>query len=156
LIDRRIAVGGFVSQFLKIRVGQADTVLPQNLTDTSFSNLRLGYPLYRISTRPHERSDDPKRYLALDAVRGIAAVVVLVYHSLSTPPAWSDVVVHGVYRTQLTAVFGRAPLNLLWDGRAAVNVFFALSGFVLALMFLRDDPPGYLASRESAAFTFLT
>jgi peptidoglycan/LPS O-acetylase OafA/YrhL len=79
----------------------------------------------------------------LDAVRGIAALVVLIYHCLLTLPIWSDVVLHGTYRTKLAAVLGRPPLSLPWDGSAAVDVFFALSGFVLALMFLRPDPPSY-------------
>ena len=91
-------------------------------------------------------SDSQPRYLVLDAVRGVSAFVVLIYHCMLTLPVWSDVVVHGVYRTRLAAVLGTPPLSLLWDGRGAVDVFFALSGFVLALMYTSPRPsPGYAA-----------
>ncbi len=85
------------------------------------------------------------RYRSLDALRGIAAIVVVVHHSLMTLPVWSDVVLHGVRRSTLTLILGTPPLSVLWAGDAAVKVFFALSGFVLALMFLRPDPPSYAA-----------
>jgi peptidoglycan/LPS O-acetylase OafA/YrhL len=85
------------------------------------------------------------RYESLDAVRGIAAFIVVIYHCLLTLPVWSDVALHQVYRTKLAAVGASLPFSLLWDGPAAVYVFFALSGFVLGLMFVRPDPPGYPA-----------
>ncbi|HEV2201988.1 MAG TPA: acyltransferase [Bryobacteraceae bacterium] len=85
------------------------------------------------------------RYQSLDALRGIAAMVVVVQHSMMTLPAWSDVVLHGVHRSIFAVILGSPPLDVLWAGDAAVKVFFALSGFVLALMFLRPDPPSYMA-----------
>ena len=83
------------------------------------------------------------RYRSLDALRGIAALVVVFHHSMMTLPMWSDVVRHGVHNSALTLILGTPPLDVLWAGDAAVKVFFALSGFVLALMFLRPDPPSY-------------
>jgi peptidoglycan/LPS O-acetylase OafA/YrhL len=85
------------------------------------------------------------RYRSLDALRGIAALVVVFHHSMMTLPMWSDVVRHGVHNSSLTLILGTPPLDVLWAGDAAVKVFFALSGFVLALMFLRRDPPSYAA-----------
>jgi len=75
----------------------------------------------------------------------VAALVVVFHHSMMTLPMWSDVVRHGVHNSTLTLVLGTPPLDVLWAGDAAVKVFFALSGFVLALMFLRPDPPSYAA-----------
>jgi peptidoglycan/LPS O-acetylase OafA/YrhL len=83
------------------------------------------------------------RYRSLDALRGIAAFVVVIHHCLVSLPVWSDVMLHGVHNSIITVIFGYPPLDLLWAGDAAVKVFFALSGFVLALMFLRPDPPSY-------------
>jgi peptidoglycan/LPS O-acetylase OafA/YrhL len=68
-----------------------------------------------------------RRLEALDGLRGIAAAVVVVFHYLcmfhhhlipkmSPDPFW----------------LSQTPVGLLWDGRFAVSVFFALSGFVLA------------------------
>jgi peptidoglycan/LPS O-acetylase OafA/YrhL len=85
------------------------------------------------------------RYRSLDALRGIAALVVVFHHSMMTLPVWSDVVMHGVHNSKLALILGSPPLDVLWAGDAAVKVFFALSGFVLALMFLRPDPPSYAA-----------
>ena len=56
---------------------------------------------------------------------------------------WSDANLHGVHRNALTAIFGYPPLSILWAGDAAVKVFFVLSGFVLALIFLRPQAPSY-------------
>lgn len=83
------------------------------------------------------------RYKSLDALRGIAAMVVVLSHCLVTLPVWSDVLLHGIRTSVLTTLFGSPPLYLLWAGNAAVRVFFVLSGFVLALMFLRPEPPTY-------------
>jgi len=58
---------------------------------------------------------------------------------------WSDVMLHGIHNSKLTLILGTPPLDVLWAGDASVKVFFALSGFVLALMFLRPDPPSYAA-----------
>jgi peptidoglycan/LPS O-acetylase OafA/YrhL len=84
------------------------------------------------------------RYRSLDALRGVVALVVVIQHSMITLPAWSDVMLHGVHNSALTLILGTPPLDLLWAGDA-VKVFFALSGFVMALMFLRPDPPSYAA-----------
>jgi peptidoglycan/LPS O-acetylase OafA/YrhL len=85
------------------------------------------------------------RYRSFDALRGIAAGIVVIHHCLMTLPQFSDVVLHGIHRTTMAEILGYPPLSLLWAGDAAVKVFFALSGFVLALMFLRPDPPSYAA-----------
>jgi peptidoglycan/LPS O-acetylase OafA/YrhL len=77
----------------------------------------------------------PQRIRGLDGLRGIAALVVLVHHTLlltqlfvrpyvdPSPGTFGDVYWWLTY----------TPLHLLWDGSTAVFVFFVLSGFVLAL-----------------------
>jgi peptidoglycan/LPS O-acetylase OafA/YrhL len=98
-----------------------------------------------VETLIVHRAENRPRYRSLDALRGIAAFVVVIHHCLVTLPAWSDALLHGVHRTVATAILGYPPLSLFWAGDAAVKLFFALSGFVLALMFLRPNPPSYTA-----------
>jgi peptidoglycan/LPS O-acetylase OafA/YrhL len=81
--------------------------------------------------------DQSRRLSSLDGLRGIAALVVLVHHSLLLIPAFL-----APYRMPVPSAYGDAawwltytPVHLLWDGGVAVTVFFVLSGFVLCLPF---------------------
>lgn len=70
------------------------------------------------------------RYHQLDALRGIAALAVVVGHLSKMPAAdWLN----------------RSPLKLIGGGHAAVILFFVLSGFVLNLQFETQSRPSYLA-----------
>ncbi len=90
------------------------------------------------------------RLECFDAVRGLAALAVVVGHLILTfwpavafrtgpgwelVPAWLQLLV-------------RFPGKFLWDGHAAVSIFFVLSGFVLSVAFLRT---GSRTSLSSAA-----
>ena len=85
------------------------------------------------------------RYGYLDAVRGIAASVVVLHHCLLCFPRWSGAVQHGIMPSGLGILIVYPPLNLIWSGQSAVYVFFALSGFVLALMFMQHTAMSYAA-----------
>jgi peptidoglycan/LPS O-acetylase OafA/YrhL len=78
------------------------------------------------------------RVTQLDGLRGIAALVVVACHVLSTFPGigsvFSDRSV-GLSSAATWAIF--SPLHVLWNGTPAVHVFFVLSGFVLVLPFSR-------------------
>ena len=74
------------------------------------------------------------RLVALDAVRGIAALCVVIAHITATNAA---VAAKGSPTTWPRLVTVLTPVHLLWDGPIAVTVFFVLSGFVLTLPFLR-------------------
>lgn len=80
-----------------------------------------------------------ERLRSLDGLRGIAALVVLVHHSLLVVPTMAV----GYFGARppggtLSWWMTYTPLHLLWEGTEAVYVFFVLSGVVLALPFLRD------------------
>lgn len=78
------------------------------------------------------------RIRSLDSLRGLAALVVVLYHF--------SLVVPGVY-PRIEAIW---PLRVLVAGQTAVLVFFVLSGFVLYLSLLRhdrDDYPTFAARR---------
>lgn len=75
------------------------------------------------------------RIVGLDGLRGVAALVVVILHSLLLSSAFVQ-----PYVDPRPTSFGDVmwwltytPLHLPWEGSAAVFVFFVLSGFVLCL-----------------------
>jgi peptidoglycan/LPS O-acetylase OafA/YrhL len=98
---------------------------------------------------PEEKRSDEKRsstrLRSLDGVRGIAAIVVVVYHvSLIAKPFAKDGTAAAVWDGVT-----ESPLKLLFAGTEAVLVFFVLSGLVVALPLLRGSVswPAFFASR---------
>ncbi|WP_261167138.1 acyltransferase [Microbacterium sp. Marseille-Q6965] len=86
-----------------------------------------------------------RRLRALDGVRGVAALVVVLYHaSLIAKPFADDGTARLVWETAT-----ETPLKLGFAGTEAVQVFFVLSGLVVTLPALRDgfSWPGYAVSR---------
>ena len=68
------------------------------------------------------------RIAALDGLRGVAAVIVVVFHYLSMlHPSFVENFAEGTLHW-----LARTPVTLLWNGNFAVLVFFVLSGFVMA------------------------
>ncbi len=86
------------------------------------------------------RPETGGRFAALDSLRGLAALVVVVNHCLNLFPVIGGP--SGAVDPVLAGLL-RSPLSLLWDGRGAVAVFFVLSGFVLALPWVRGSGPRY-------------
>ena len=100
---------------------------------------------------PHadDRRPDAGRIAALDSLRGIAALSVVIYHCLLVYPE-AFAVLGGQGRNFLRGgglevlLLTATPPSLLWSGREAVLLFFVLSGFVLVLPFLSPHPPAAL------------
>lgn len=92
------------------------------------------------------RSAQPRsqRLVELDGVRGLAAVIVLIHHSLLTVPALGEVGARpGVIPTSTAArLLTTTPLHLLWMGHEAVLIFFVLSGVALVYPIARRDARG--------------
>lgn len=76
-----------------------------------------------------------RKLVELEALRGIAAIIVLVHHfMLAFTPR-----LHGLLYTQQPHSLSGTPAFALVNGSAAVVLFFVLSGFVLALGVLRSE-----------------
>lgn len=79
------------------------------------------------------------RLAALDGLRGIAAVIVVLSHALLIT-TYADryvAVLHGEGTDPIAKVIANTPLRFLVMGNEAVVIFFVLSGFVLTLPMLR-------------------
>ena len=83
--------------------------------------------------------------MALDALRGVAAIVVLVHHVAMTAPSISAAYSSGGNVPLFSAAWWvtLSPLKILFAGPEFVLVFFVLSGFVLVLTPLRRLPGSY-------------
>jgi peptidoglycan/LPS O-acetylase OafA/YrhL len=89
------------------------------------------------------------RLRQLDALRGIAALFVVFNHYAQVVP---EGVRHAIDHTGIVSLGALAspwfwlrytPLRLIVDGQAAVDLFFVLSGFVLALPLTADRQPEF-------------
>jgi peptidoglycan/LPS O-acetylase OafA/YrhL len=87
-----------------------------------------------------------RRIVALDGLRGVAAIMVLLHHSLLMLPAFADYEWYSTLPAHMS--FGkflllRTPLRLVWAGQERAIMFFVLSGFVLSLPWLAGKPQSY-------------
>jgi peptidoglycan/LPS O-acetylase OafA/YrhL len=87
-----------------------------------------------------------RRIVALDGLRGVAAIMVLLHHSLLMLPVFANYEWYSTMPDHMS--FGkflllRTPLRLVWAGQERAIMFFVLSGFVLCLPWLAGKPQSY-------------
>jgi len=79
------------------------------------------------------------RYRSLDALRGIAALVVVIDHSMMTLPMWSDVVLHGVHNSTLTTILGLTAGERAERDQLAGMAFRSITDGGLSWALVRDS-----------------
>jgi peptidoglycan/LPS O-acetylase OafA/YrhL len=94
--------------------------------------------------QPVVMTSPKRRFQEIDALRGIAAATVVLWHSLLIFPSVGGAETRGAGLTWLN-VAKYSPLRALFAGPPAVLLFFVISGFVLALPFFRSVKPRYSA-----------
>ncbi len=104
---------------------------------------------YDAGQRLHtpEQNISARRFGELDAIRGIAALIVVFHHCLVVATSPDFHVRAGNFINRLGIEprlwLELPPFRLLFAGHAAVGVFFVLSGFVLTLPILTKRQPSY-------------
>ncbi|MDF2607280.1 MAG: acyltransferase 3 [Bacillales bacterium] len=84
-----------------------------------------------------------ERINSLDSLRGIASMVVVIFHCLISFPIFYYANFKGEYSNKFIEFLTISPFKSFWAGNEAVLLFFILSGFVLSLPFLNNSTPSY-------------
>lgn len=92
-------------------------------------------------------NDSKERLVALDSLRGMAALSVMFCHLVLVIPGVL-IAVNSSHpsSSSLLNLVTYTPLHIFWLGSESVLFFFVLSGFVLALPFLQTKTPATLSA----------
>ncbi len=98
-----------------------------------------------MNSSPATKTDSPTHVTAFDTVRGLAALSVVFSHyilfygwptkSAAARQAWTY-----------------SPLHIVWDGFAAVSLFYVLSGLVLSIKYFRETKHANLSQFQLPHF----
>jgi peptidoglycan/LPS O-acetylase OafA/YrhL len=83
------------------------------------------------------------RIESLDSLRGIASLIVVIFHCLLSYNLFYNAHYFNDFANDFLEFFTLSPLRLAWAGKEAVLLFFVLSGFVLSIPFQSGIAPKY-------------
>ncbi len=86
------------------------------------------------------RAGHTHRIRSLDGLRGVAALIVVIHHTLlAASPALANTYLpnNGFHGPTWAWLLSETPLHILWAGPEMVLIFFVLSGYVLAIPAVR-------------------
>ncbi|PGK22483.1 hypothetical protein CN902_26640 [Priestia megaterium] len=86
---------------------------------------------------------DNGRIDSLISIRGIASLVVAIFHCLLSFMFFYKANYFNEFSNDTIALFTLSPLHTIWAGKEAVFLFFILSGFVLSIPFYKGEAPKY-------------
>ncbi|KGR76206.1 acyltransferase family protein [Ureibacillus manganicus] len=82
------------------------------------------------------------RIESLDSLRGVSALIVVVFHCLIAFALFADAL-NFQFANDTIKFLTLSPLKVFWSGNEAVLLFFVLSGFVLFLPFINQKQQRY-------------
>lgn len=84
-----------------------------------------------------------QRIESLDSLRGIASLVVVIFHCLLSFNVFYQANYYSEFSNDLVKYFTVTPFHTVWAGNEAVLLFFVLSGFVLSIPFFKGKQLDY-------------
>jgi peptidoglycan/LPS O-acetylase OafA/YrhL len=120
--------------------------MPRHAREEAFAGLYSVQTVIKAHDQVKAAAHAGRRIVALDGLRGVAAIMVLLHHALLMLPQFADFEWFSTvpaHPSLIQFLLLRTPLRLVWAGQERAILFFVLSGFVLSLPWLAGKPQSY-------------
>ncbi|WP_163907558.1 acyltransferase family protein, partial [Proteus mirabilis] len=92
-------------------------------------------------------SNNPNKLLAVEGVRGLACLMVLLSHLTSIFFPYLHSQKPELIKSSFDETLFNYPLGFLYSGTSAVYIFFCLSGFILTYACVNKGDPVYNSAK---------